>query len=730
MTKTVFAGIIARLGGIAIASIIFLLVIAEVLGLHNSVTATWELAPQYITDIVSLMQAALLAGVAATSLFLAVSIGKRGTSFPPRQFLCVAIGGGVILHVILALCVEPQWSTDYLRYWQHAQDLVKQGRYGGSGGIYDSRALLVPYIVVRIFGPDATFALKLVNIALLGACQLFAYDILRRVSSHKTAQIAVALLVAAPLPAYATLIPSHDLWGMFFLSGALWVFSLGLFPTTDSPPKPSRWASLALLAGIVAYLAELQRSTGLVFCAALLVASFLGLMMVLHPNSGAENRHRAVITIMASILCFAGMTAAKKVGRELGLSSPPGTSLFMMKVAANSGGMGSGTSDWYIRFKDRFGIKQSSESEAVDFAKSVGLSSWALQPLERTAHLADQARRLFELNYPMDWDVLMRRPKGMSSHARQAFILYADFYGIAFGVLLVYALMRLASSNQPPPFPILVALLSVLVLAFTLLTLFENKPFNIFPVWFAASLTIAHVFTPNPSPSPNGAENAPPTPQPLRLRPLFEGGVLVAAFAIAGFMVLRANYGMPEGRLLNAWALHNHQAKPVRGNWEKALLDARPEAFDPASYDPKTIKKTFVRNSVHDAERIQKYAGDTFVRLQFPGVVSRGDHLSMTTRVCNNGGERKSVEYFLFSPKRRGLSGGSFALSVTIDGKKIRRDHLPFKGRNFRRFVLGDVLSDGACHMLGFRLEAPKLTGTVPAHRTPFVEVWMPRLIP
>lgn len=727
LIKRPIVGMAGWIIGASISSIIVLLLVAEILGLHNSISATLLLLSNRGAGMKQLASALLLAAVSWATIWMAVRTGKRANSYKASTFLWCVVGGGAILHLLLLLLVDTQWSTDYLRYWQYAKDLVDTGRYGGFNSPYYSRSLLVPYPIIRLFGSEATFVLKVVNVVLLTACQLFAYDILRRVSNHRAAQLATVLLVTAPIPAYATLIPSHDLWGMFFLSGSLWVLTLGLFPTTAAHPRALRWISLSILAGLVAYLAQLQRSIGEIFCVALVLSSIISWLAAWREKGIGPIKHTLLITSMASMLCLGSMAASKQIGDTIGLGVTGRTSLFMMKVAANSGGMGSGTSDWFVRFNDRFGSKQSSKAEAIDFARSVGLSSWALQPIDRTAHLANQARRLFELNYPMDWDVLLRRPKGMSSSTRETLILYADLYGVMFGGLFIYSLAILASFRRRPPFPVLASLLAVLLLALTLLLLFENKPFNIFPIWFAASLAIACAVAPG---AIERSDRTEPTPV-LSLRPIGEGAAFVGLAVFIACLVLHNIFGTANGRLINDWSFRNQQVKPVQSkNWEIALLDATPEAFDQASYDPLTIKKTIARHSVHDGERIQKYAGDAVVRLQFPGAVTQGDKLSIESQVCNTDGTRKNVEYFLFSPKGRDVGDAQFSLSASIDGHAFQRSKIPLAGRNFQRFVLKNALPDRACHTLAFHLEAVKLARVTAASRTPFVEIWMPRLVP
>jgi hypothetical protein len=723
MTKRTLANIAPWLGGIAIAAGLVLLLSAEVIGLHDAILATWAVLAKQVGGVRSLIQAVLLAGMVTGTVVCAIRTSRREIHFPPAKFLYIVVGGGFVLHVLLAMFVEPRWGTDYLRYWQHAQELVRRGVYGGFNGPYYSRALLVPYVVVRLFGPEATFALKLTNIFLLTACQLFVYDILRRVASHRAAQPAAILFVVAPLPAYATLIPSHDLWGMFFIATALWTLTIALFPTSTQL-KPARWIPLALLAGVIAYLAELQRSTGKIFCLAMLLAALLTWLVTLRRGDVKPTRQRAVVAILVTILCLGTQIVANRFGGRLGMNPTPRVSLFMMKIAANGSGMGNGKSDWFARFRDRFRDKQSTPSVATDFAKSMALSSWSLQPLDRAAHLAKQSGRLFELSYPADWDWLMRQPKGMSSHGKALFVLYANFYGIALGAFFIYSLILAAASRRPPPLPVLGLLLTIAMLAFALLILFENKPYNIFPVWLAAFMTIGCVLAPSEPRECDSQETLPPDRRWLTIA---EGGVAVAITAFVAIAIIRSSYGVAEGRLLDDWTFNNHQRLPTKDpDWVNKLLDARPEAFDAGAYDSSALAATYIRHSAGDGDRIRDYAGDIVTRLAFPAPVSRGDNLELATKVCTI--DRRGLEFFLFSPaKEANPKGREFQLEVSVDGNALKSIPIPLAGKNFQRFVFKRAFQDGSCHALVFQLRADKAVGI---SNPPFVELWAPRTIP
>ena len=719
---------IAWLARAASSAALLLLTLGVTLGLAGTSAATWQQLAKHSSSPAVIAAALALAMLVVGILAAALHLARRSEHVAPARFLATLVGGGLLLHVLLAVFVQPTWGTDYLRYWQHAQELVQQGKYGGFSGPYYSRALFIPYLVVRLFGPDATFALKLANIVLLAGIQLFAYDMLRRIHSHQAAQSASLLLLAAPLPAYATLIPSHDLWGMFFLAAASWSFTVALFSTSGTRPAPKRWIPMAALTGVIAYMAELQRGTGLIFCLALILAALLHWLLTPNDKRIGFGTNRARTIVYVALICLGAQFASNALGGKLGLNPDSRQSLMMMKIAANSGGLGNGKSDWYARFRDRFGEKQASAAEAADFALSIGLSSWVLEPNERLAHMGNQAKRLYQLSYAADWNWMLRHPKHLSESVRAIFIIYADLYGFAFGLLLIYSLAKQLTSGQLPPAPVLALLITVLALSLSLLLLFENKPFNIFPIWFAAVLAIAYTSARH---SVNMDASTAEISFKQRSRTALSGMVLIVCVGFGAFAVARSLYGVADGRLLSDWAFNDHQTTVPKDNkWQTMLLDARPEAFDASSYDPKTLKATYIRHSGGDGDRIRKFAGSTVTRLEFPAPAKQGDHLDLETDVCINTPKRTSLEFFAFSPGAVPKKGAAvFEMSVNIDDRQVQNVTVPLSQRAFQRFVLANVFTGHSCHKLIFRLSAVKIPGGRPASNAPYVEIWMPRLV-
>jgi hypothetical protein len=674
-----------------------------------------------------LLVAAMLVALATAGSLGSVHLAKRTRPLDPRVFVPALVLSGLAIHLVLVATIKPQWGTDYYRYWEYAQDLVKRGEYGGLNAPYYSRSLFFPYPVIRAFGPEATVVLKLVNVALLAAMQLLVYDILRRIRSHQAAQSGSLVFLLAPLPAYVALIPSHDLWGTFFLTAAAWLTVSSIDIARTRTARWYYWIPLACAAGAVAFLTEVQRSLGLIFCIGLLTAALLAWLSHTSPDNEARTRtpRHALLALCVAALCLASFAGASLADRTLKLNAEARPVLTNMKFAANGGGMGNGKSDWFARFRDRFSEKQNSPEEAKDFARSSVLSSWAMQPVDRAARMAGHATRLFSLTYPRDWDWPLRKPEDRSESTRQALIFYADAFGLTFGLLLLCSVVRLATSRRAAP--TIVNALSMLLVAtsLSLLLLFENKPYNIFPIWVVGTLAIALAFS-------AGTPTAMPARQShSRLsNPGLGGGFLIAITALALPLVVRSFYMVADGRLLSDWTFAAQQKQlPVNHLWDAELVDARPEAFDPDAFDPDTLGQSYINQSSEDGDRIRRYAGEAVTRMQFPAPVRSGESLHMSTAVCTGSSGRNRLEFFVYSPETLPEGDADFTLDVAVDGRESSAFSIPLEGKNFQRFLMDRAFTANSCHTLSFHLHANSAAPLDQSERGPFIEIWMPRLI-
>ncbi|WP_407352674.1 ArnT family glycosyltransferase [Luteimonas sp. R10] len=648
-------------------------------------------------------------------------LAQRRAPLNPSWYVLGLVLGGAALHLLLIGVVKPQWGTDHLRYWEYAQKLVEQGQYGGFDRPYYARSQFIPYPIIKLFGPDATFALKLANVALLGAIQIGLYDILRRLRGHQVAQAGSLLFLAAPLPAYSAMIPSHDLWGLFFLTMSIWAFACALGAATKEKPARLLWVSIAIASGLLAYIAEVQRTVGMVLCASILAASVLTWLVVAVRQS-KTGRRMAIRTLTVALICVGSYLAASALDERIKLRSDDRPVLMNMKFSANAGGMGNGKSDWFARFKRRFSNGYSTPDRTADLVKASGLSSWALEPADRGAALAAHAERLFSLTYPRDWNWLLRNPNGISGLTREALVFYCDAYGLLFGLLLLLGTLKLAIDRRSPPVILASGAILIVALALPLLLVFENKPYNIFPIWLVGSFIISCFLARRLAQSSDG--NAVQLKLP---NPAIGGAMLLVVAGVAIHYAIKTTYTVSDGRILAEWSFRAHQRISATDlSWQQKLLDARPEAFDVDALKTTRLDDMYMRTAPEDGDRIRRYAGHVVTRMEFPERYSRGDTLELFTTVCTSDSGRKQLEFFAYSPNAIPDENPRLLMDVAVNGRDSNDFSVPFTGKDFQRFVLQKGLSDNACHEISFRLRA---TADARDDLAPFVEIWMPRLI-
>ena len=717
----------SALSRLAITAALLLLALGVLLGLYEALRATGALLFDEAHGAAVWLMALAQAALTVVIIYWTFVLARREQPITPWIFLLICVGGGFLIHVLLAAIVKPVWGTDYRLYWEYAQKLVERGEYGALTNLYYGRSLFIPYPIVRLFGPEATYVLKLANIAMLGGIQLFVYDILRRISGHRAAQAGSLLLLAAPMPAYTTMIPSHDLWGTFFVAAYSWLITLAFDERPKSPTAMVWRIMLVILAGAIAYMAEVQRNIGLILCLALLIAAVLHRLIATRNQPSRTqsqvNQIHVNTIVLLSLISASAYVVSDRVGEKLGLEPTGREAYLRMKFAANSSGLTDGASPWFARFHDRFGEKQASAEEAADFAISIGLSSWTVQPIDRIRHMAWQGSWLFSLSYPDEgWNWILRKPSGISKQTRSFLVLYADLFAIGFASVLILALFRLATSRNPPPIPILTLLIAVLGLALSQLLLFSNKPTNLLPIWVAGPLAIGYALARREDARDATAE------LPSRWRLAIGGGALIAITIVIILGLLRIAYRQPQGQMLSDWTYElNQKQAPSQQGWQEALLDARPEAFDKWAYDPKRLGQNYINRAGKDGDRIREYAGDTVTRMEFPSTVLNGDQLRLQTQACRGKGRRGTLEFFLFAPRRPWIKEVSSRLTVSIDGIEARTIKVPLKGRNFQRFTVRNAVLEG-CHQLAFTVQVNK-TRDGKAGPSPMVEIWLPRLI-
>lgn len=689
---------------------------SDLLDLRHSLTG--------IRATVSWLASALTVALTFSSAWY---VAKRDRPIKPLIFLSALFAVTVALRSVLIANVDPVWVSDYLRYWDRAIEMAADG--GASlKSIYHQRALLVPYPVELLFGPNATLALKWTNAALLFVIQLAVYDAVRLTSSHQAAQGAAILLLGSPLPAYAVQIPSHDLWGLVFLSGVLWTAARAYRLPRAPLPRIAGLTLLGVGSAVLAYCLELQRSLGTLTAIALLGSSILLLaLQKFRPNSPGERHSGAAITLVAA-LTLALQPVITAGTQHIGLEPVSSSHAAMaMKYAAHGSSMGTARSAWYARFNDRF-YRATVENPAQvdDFASSIILSTWMLEPAGKLDAIRQHTARLFSLSYPSDWDTLLRRPAGLNPELRTVLLIHIATFGLALLISAVVAALSLVPRIPSIPHPILACTILTVGLASVLLVLFENKPFNVAPAWLLLPMLVGFSLTRRST----AFGDAPhPSSPPIQLTLL---AVAACVFGIvSGWFVLRLIYDTDDGLMLSNWKLHVIQSRPSAPQWITALASLPPKAFD-QKYYVRNRREFVLRDAADDAKRIKRRADSMFFTLRFPpGVIAQNDTVTAHRSLCSNS-QRDSLEFFMFAPYQREDVHRVFTLEVARDGTLLSTMPIPHEDRSdsMQRVIVPDIVStDGRCHDVTLTLRSNVDRSALSWSRASHVEIWFPRLV-
>lgn len=467
---------------------------------------------------------------------------RRSVPFRPLQFVLVTTLVGAYLRFFYAITIQPEWTSDFLTYWETAQAQIQSDDFTATG-IYTERTLPLLVPLILLMGAEK-MNVVLVNIAMLASLQLMGYDILRRVRSHQAAQGFTVAFLLFPLPYFASTIPSHDLWAMWMLGSCSWLLAFALHHRWPH----SKW-SLAAAGGLLALgcqWLELQRGIGLILAASLLLASSACWLTAPRPGSGQDSgRLRAVTIVCAFVLLLQPVLGWVAGASSLQAKASPGSQSYATAYfAANGTSFGNGTWDWMRLFQEAFTdpLRYSDTERLEEFSDALVLSDWSAQPLKRIGNASYRLKGLFVFDESNYWyfhglDSAFDRP---TTWLRA----YSGYLSLLFGLALLAALARMVVAPLPSA-PVLAGLVVSAVAALALATFSENQARYLLWLWFVGPLFLAESFGRGTS---------------ARLRSHAAGAALLAAVAASWLVLLLAlwvpvktGYGVDEGRILSSW---------------------------------------------------------------------------------------------------------------------------------------------------------------------------------
>lgn len=603
-------------------------------------------------------RSAFAAAVAA--LVAVVWTARRRQPFCPAAFLLVTTVVAAYLRFFYALAIEPEWTSDFLSYWESAQQQVASGDFKATG-FYTERTLPVLVPVILLLGAGK-MQLVLVNIAMLLSLQLIGYDILRRSRSHQAAQAFTVAFLLVPLPYFVSTIPSHDLWAMWMIGICCWLLAF------LSAPAGCRWAWRAGLAGPALALGcmwlELQRGIGLVMAASLALAAGVAWLMAFRAPSAEQVRTRR----NAALVCIAVLVAQVPLGAAADALSlraketPAHAAYATAYFGANGTSFGDGRWDWLNRFRQGFTLhlEYSDAARLAGFSEALVLSDWREQPVKRVTNAGSRMAGLFAFDESNYWyfhgvDPALQRPLSWLQ-------AYSAHVSLLFAVALMLALARLAFTAPPSP-AVLAGLVLSAVAALALSSFSENQARYLLWLWFVGPLFLAE------SVGRGAATGALPARAGLGLL----GGAAAAWLLLLLLLWLPAKFGYDaeDGRILGGW----QSAGGIElGHFQPIPLDIPGAHATQPGRLAFTLGDAGTSEAIHEVCLPSAESFDLSFYLDAPGEISPGT----TVRV------------------RLGEHESAFELA---QGEPSPTD--------YREHRVPGILGDGACQALSFSLSGP-----------------------
>ena len=184
--------------------------------------------------------------------FLFQKINTNNFLFILSFLACVSF----ILRYHFAFSYEQILYSDFKTMWLHAQKVVSKGWIKPwSLQVERPLASLIP--LVALFG-KSTSVFKIFNITALTLQNMMCASLSKKWFSPLAGILCFLVLSFIPESYYASLIPSHDISGSFYLVLYLWLFNLSLEYLTDK--KNILFCSIFFILTFVGLLLEIQRN--------------------------------------------------------------------------------------------------------------------------------------------------------------------------------------------------------------------------------------------------------------------------------------------------------------------------------------------------------------------------------------------------------------------------------------------------------------------------------------
>lgn len=629
----------------------------------------------------SIMPAAL------ASTIVGVLVLFRARALPTAPFILAATASAFFIYWLYDRSLDAPWISDFQSMWNAAGQLTAQSRFSAHN-IIEQRALplLVPATYAFGHNPNVVTAL---NAACLVAIMLMGYDIMRRASSHRSAQIFSVLWLACAETTFALKIPSHDLWALLFSALTLWVLV--------SITPPTRRATLSVLfrgalVGLPILLLDVQRELGTVAIVSLATTILLVQPRTHRPDSDSEPQLRRTLVVMLAGAIFSfglGKIILERTG--IVTSDPAYTYLSKVRTAALAPSYSDGTYRYARGFESSLLRLQSPEAQA-ETAQALLFSDFVDQPGLRVSSILWKMGGLSALGSQTYFyqSGLAQTDPALSTKLTS----YNKFYSALFSALLLASLACTLSRLESLATVYAVAFMGVLIGG--LVTIGEVQPRYLFPVWFFGLLPISARLG-----SLHSVRGAPQAWGLGLLCTVLMGCVVIALTVWSSSVILGRTYTVADGRVLTDFQYTSIGVQSADR--------APPLQLDRIAGNGRSLG-----------------IGELGFSLAAAGTTPGQSSISASRHLCFDE-PRTTLRFAYAAPNHDTNVRDTLELKVEFNEREIFHTSLPTDG-NIRDISIPAAATPGECGNIVFRLIIQKPIQNAGWAKTTTTEIYFPRL--
>lgn len=638
-------------------------------------------------------------GFSVLFLFEAVRrISIRPTPFPVTPFLLVSLALGLGLRLAYIAIVEPEWYTDFLRYWEYGVDLAS-GQRTEITNVYSRRANFLTRPLIELFGPHRIIV-PVCNALLLTLIQGLGYDILRRIRSHQAGQGFSLLWMAVPVPMMTMAVPNHDLAGLLLISIAIW---FGVIAQRRHASMPD-WIVIAcwIAAGITLSLLQAVRGLGTLYLICLTLLTLAAVVVVVCRRTRTGSGHNPVVarSVIGLLVIALSFVTAESALRQVGVVTSSNAEHYarLRYTTPHATSLSNGSYSFMFAFEKAFTRDLQGEPERfAAFRRSLVLTDFAEEPTDRVQASLARMQRQYSLGSQQGFYL-----RGVPGHIVAELTAFNIFFGVGFAIMLLLAMHRLLQHRARQPTVDHFLLLLTAVISLALLLVGENQSRYLSVLWLAGAMVI---------PSQLSFRDPP------ALKPLSPTWLLVSSAAIL------------LGVLTIAWLMASWLFTPARGQ----ILHDWTFSTDTRSSD---VGRSFF-SQLQDREskvmigRSGKPVPVTFnelsLKLMLPAPPAFSGNASAQQKVCGLTAPA-GLEFQYDAPTKHIAGDEAFSLRVGVNDRQVWQAFLP-NPEGPKRVRIAIPVDSGGCAQVRFTLVSHGDASRKSWQRASFIEIFFPRIV-